>query len=799
MAIPVFVAAGTFQSGTAALTVPPPAGYLAGHLLLLLVESANQAIALPSGGWQEVTNSPQSTGTAAAAGGVRLAVFWKWAAGVEPSVSIADSGDHTTAVMLAVSGAGKIHLTAGNVLSSASTSLSWPSLTTTINDCLLILCGANDRDIASSANLTSQANSALSSVTKQVDQTVTSGAGGGLAVISGGLATAGAVGSTTATNGASVTFAYLTIAIEPEALVNNPENGWLWAFDEPAWNLSPFPSNYQQEVQAAALIVESADGFSSTATASPSSQAYELQWDWDPYLPPTVFPISSLASDLGAPTVDFALSEAPDGFAAAVSAALALSETLSEAPDGFASTATAGEVALALGDSWDWFSEAWTLGPWPTSLQNQDATIRTAALTLVEAPDGFASTSTATDAISFVLAEATDAFASNIIGDSQFFGEWPEEFFDLDELLIDDFVNESLNAVYLILAEAADAILATATGAIAANSTIAEAPDAFSAAATVELTQFFDGWYHDETFDLTDFQFNELVNNLSISIIDFSKIEAPDEFTSTLIADLVVVATIVEAPDAIASTVSGGSIVLVVTEASDSFVSSVAAVLVALETIAEAPDAFASTALSGSLTVSIVEASDGFASTTNAIETLSASIVETEEAFFATAVAIDTISAPIAEGADGFFAEAALIPFGTLNVNAVIAEAPDGFGATMATTGSLVEVFTEAADAFAASTTLALLAAATIVEAPDGFASSVSTNLLAAAAIVETPDFLSANALHVLSCSLNAIEAGDLFASATILEPPGTSSRRTVWIAPQDRTVYVTPASRRVN
>jgi hypothetical protein len=85
--IPTFVAKGTFTSGAAALTVPQPAGIQAGDLLLLFVETANQAMATPTG-WTQVTNSPQSTGTAAAAGGVRLTVFYKIAGASETSVSL---------------------------------------------------------------------------------------------------------------------------------------------------------------------------------------------------------------------------------------------------------------------------------------------------------------------------------------------------------------------------------------------------------------------------------------------------------------------------------------------------------------------------------------------------------------------------------------------------------------------------------------------------------------------------------------------------------------------------------------
>jgi len=47
---------GAFASGAASLTVAQPASTQAGDLLLLMVESANEVIATPSG-YTEVTNS----------------------------------------------------------------------------------------------------------------------------------------------------------------------------------------------------------------------------------------------------------------------------------------------------------------------------------------------------------------------------------------------------------------------------------------------------------------------------------------------------------------------------------------------------------------------------------------------------------------------------------------------------------------------------------------------------------------------------------------------------------------------
>src|SRR5688500_11199076 len=130
---PVYVAKGTFQSGTGALTVPMPTGIRNDDLLLLVVETANQVITTPTG-WTQVTGSPQSIGTAAAAGGVRLGVFWKLVRGTEASVSVADSGDHQTAIVTAYRGVDIVNpfngTPAGSTQSSTS-SVIFPAVTTT--------------------------------------------------------------------------------------------------------------------------------------------------------------------------------------------------------------------------------------------------------------------------------------------------------------------------------------------------------------------------------------------------------------------------------------------------------------------------------------------------------------------------------------------------------------------------------------------------------------------------------------------------------------------------------------------
>ena len=216
-AVPTYVNQGAFTAGTGAISVSVPTGYADGDILVLLVSSANEVISTPSG-WAEVTNSPQGTGTAGAAGGIRLAAFWKLVSGSQSSVSVADSGSVTAGQMFLLRGidtAGPINITAGSVNTPASTSWSCPAITTTIPNCLILICIGQDRDANSTTSLTAASNANLASLTKRADETVNTGAGGGLGLYTGSKVVAGDTGVTSVTSTATTTAAFITIALVP--------------------------------------------------------------------------------------------------------------------------------------------------------------------------------------------------------------------------------------------------------------------------------------------------------------------------------------------------------------------------------------------------------------------------------------------------------------------------------------------------------------------------------------------------------------------------------------------------------
>lgn len=208
---------GLLTSGVGAIAPALPYTYIKDDLLMLFVESANQAITTPSG-WTQVTNSPQSTGTAGAAGGVRLGVFYRLATGpIVSAPSIADTGDHTTAVILCfrkVDTTTPIDISAGGVLATAGTTITLSSVTTTVAKVLTLLCVANDRDF-SGASLSAWSNGSLTSITELFDGCTTAGTGGGIGVASGIKTVAGSTGTSQVTNGASVTAAHMTIGLRP--------------------------------------------------------------------------------------------------------------------------------------------------------------------------------------------------------------------------------------------------------------------------------------------------------------------------------------------------------------------------------------------------------------------------------------------------------------------------------------------------------------------------------------------------------------------------------------------------------
>lgn len=215
---PTVRAVGAVANNVGAISPGLPAGTVAGDLLVMFLETANEAITVA--GWTQLpTSSPQGTGTL----GTRLSVFYRVATGTDPTTT-SDSGDHQIGRIVGISGfnpTAPIDSSAGGVRSAAGTTATVPGPTTTQASCLILAASSHDLDQSGGAFTTaSWANANLTAITERINNSCTDGNGGGLAVASGVKATAGAVGNTTVTVLSSIG-GMIALAIAPATQQND--------------------------------------------------------------------------------------------------------------------------------------------------------------------------------------------------------------------------------------------------------------------------------------------------------------------------------------------------------------------------------------------------------------------------------------------------------------------------------------------------------------------------------------------------------------------------------------------------
>lgn len=203
--MPTYRASGTFTAAAATCTAPMPAGVVANDILVLVVETENEAVSLgTANGFVEVTNSPQSAGTAATDPANRIAVYWKRAAGGDASPITTDSGNHQTCQIHAFVGVRTTgnpwNITAGgNDTAANDTTANIPGATTTADDALVVLVQGTSFNGTSTAECGAATNADLASILERTDNTNTSGLGGGHCLITGQKALQGAYTTTTLT------------------------------------------------------------------------------------------------------------------------------------------------------------------------------------------------------------------------------------------------------------------------------------------------------------------------------------------------------------------------------------------------------------------------------------------------------------------------------------------------------------------------------------------------------------------------------------------------------------------------
>jgi len=214
VALPDVRAVGTVASGTGDVVVTLPT-HQAGDIIELYVETNDEAVTTPSGGWAPTPDAPVSEPVAP----TRLTIFWlRAASAAETNPTITDPGDHATAFAASylgcVASGDPYDVTAPGIDNTSDTSVICPGDTTTVDDCLVRAVCATGTDNAS-VTIGSWANADLANVTDRGDFWTTAGGGGGMGLATGEKATAGAFGNTTGTLTTANTQAMHTAALKP--------------------------------------------------------------------------------------------------------------------------------------------------------------------------------------------------------------------------------------------------------------------------------------------------------------------------------------------------------------------------------------------------------------------------------------------------------------------------------------------------------------------------------------------------------------------------------------------------------
>ena len=216
--IPTYRSAGTFTTGTGAVTPNLPSGMSANDIVILVASTiAGGSISITNNGsistWTAVTGSPINV-----TGGEMLYVWWGlWSSGTT-GPTLTPGGDHCFAMTVAYyncyEGGSPIDVSATGTEATSDTSFSFATgLTSTYNNELAIAVCSTGNDANSSTEFTTMTNASLTSIAERMDNTKNTAGGGGFALDEGRLATAGSVGTwaSTLTNASAKAYISFTL------------------------------------------------------------------------------------------------------------------------------------------------------------------------------------------------------------------------------------------------------------------------------------------------------------------------------------------------------------------------------------------------------------------------------------------------------------------------------------------------------------------------------------------------------------------------------------------------------------
>lgn len=206
-------------SGLSDVIVTLPA-LVADNLILVYVETSEDPVTAPAGYTQIQQNGTNGGVFVGGNGYVRLALFAKRATGAETTVTITDPGNHAMVTAVIVSGVSwttnpwEASANEVSVAPATSSTLSAPSVTTLGANRLVLAAFATDTD-TNTPQGSGYTNANLTSLAEVSNLSTNIGNGGGITIVSGTKATAGATGATTATATVVTGNAAITVAIKP--------------------------------------------------------------------------------------------------------------------------------------------------------------------------------------------------------------------------------------------------------------------------------------------------------------------------------------------------------------------------------------------------------------------------------------------------------------------------------------------------------------------------------------------------------------------------------------------------------
>jgi hypothetical protein len=212
---PVYTDTGPLNSGTGSVTYTLPSHQADDWLGLVIECGATAGITSPPAGWAHVDNSPRAQGSNVST----LNVLWKRAtSSSETNPTVGTLNNHQVGYTILVRGvnwtSGPFDTGGEGVNSANNSNFTVTGGSTTTDNCLVV-CVASSAADDTADQFGSFTNSSVTSLTKQANGGSTAGSGGSVDVITGVKASAGSVGTFTATQTTSTQFVGIIISLMP--------------------------------------------------------------------------------------------------------------------------------------------------------------------------------------------------------------------------------------------------------------------------------------------------------------------------------------------------------------------------------------------------------------------------------------------------------------------------------------------------------------------------------------------------------------------------------------------------------